>query len=212
MNSEKGIIFDLDGTLWDSSEQVAAAWNIALKKYPELPAPVTGEMLRNLMGKTLPEIARSLFPALSEPERLRILEEFYVEENAYLRRHPGTPYPRLRETLEELHRNYRLFVVSNCQGGYIEVFLSGFGLSPLVDDIECSGRTGLPKKDNIRMIAGRNRLAACVYVGDTQGDCDSAVAAGVPFVHAAYGFGRVPECALSIGALSELPGRIGAIL
>ena len=212
LNLEKGIIFDLDGTLWDSSEQVAASWNVALKRHPELSVPVTGQTFRGLMGKTLPEIARILFPALSEPERLRILEELYREENAYLSLHKGVPYPRLRETLEELRRNYRLFVVSNCQEGYIEVFLSDLGLSPLFDDIECSGRTGRPKKDNIRLVAERNRLAACVYVGDTQGDCDSAKAAGVPFVHAAYGFGRVSECALSIGALSELPDRIGTVL
>ena len=208
----KGIIFDLDGTLWDSSDQVAESWNIALKRHPELDLRVNGGTMRGLMGKTLPEIARSLLPALSEEERLRILEEFYREENAYLSVRGGVPYPLLRETMEKLHRDYRLFVVSNCQGGYIEVFLDFFGLSPLFEDTECSGRTGLPKKDNIRLVAERNRLDGCVYVGDTQGDCDSARAAGVPFVHAAYGFGSVSGCALSIGALSELPDRIGAVL
>ena len=48
-----GIIFDLDGTLWDSSEQVAVSWSRALASRPETDRQVTGEDMRSYMGKTL---------------------------------------------------------------------------------------------------------------------------------------------------------------
>ena len=58
-------------------------------------------------------------------------------------------------------------------------------------DWECSGRTGLPKGENIRLVVERNHLQAPVYVGDTRLDYEAAQQAGVPFIHAAYGFGTI---------------------
>ena len=44
-----------------------------------------------------------------------------------------------------------------------------------------------------------------IYLGDTAGDQAAAAGAGIPFVHAAYGFGAVPDAALRIPALPALP-------
>ena len=60
-----------------------------------------------------------------------------------------------------------------------------------ITDFECIGRTGKPKSENIKLIVERNHLQNPVYVGDTQWDCDAATAADVPFIFAAYGFGKV---------------------
>ena len=79
-----------------------------------------------------------------------------------------------------------MFIVSNCQSGYIELFLKKTGLAPYVTDTECFGDTGMKKAENIRLVVARNGLQQPVYVGDTKGD-------GVPFVHAVYGFGRAVQ-------------------
>ena len=83
-----------------------------------------------------------------------------------------------------------LYIVSNCQDGYIQCFGRYTGLERYICDFECSGVTGLSKGENIRLIARRNFLRSPIYVGDTAMDEESARSAGVPFIHAAYGFGQ----------------------
>lgn len=103
------------------------------------------------------------------------------------------------------NRGYKLFVVSNCQAGYIETFIKAHHLEGYFKDIECPGNTGLLKADNIRLITERNHLVNPVYVGDTRSDAMAAHAAGVPFVFAAYGFGQVEEYDGKIESFEQLP-------
>ena len=99
-----------------------------------------------------------------------------------------------------------LAVVSNCQEGYVKAFLDHHGMWDYFQDYEEYGRTGKLKAENIRLVLARNGLESedAVYVGDTMGDYEAAAEAGVSFLHAAYGFGQVPEGTPAIGALSEL--------
>ena len=70
------------------------------------------------------------------------------------------------------------------------------------------GRTVLPKADNIALVAERNGLRRPLYIGDTQGDYDAASKAGVPFLHAAYGFGRIDRPVPSVATIGDLPDAI----
>jgi phosphoglycolate phosphatase len=103
----------------------------------------------------------------------------------------GTLYPQLAETLGYLGKRYKLYIVSNCQSGYIELFLNLHNMHQYFLGHQCYGTKGNPKADNIRDIVNDNNLLAPVYVGDTMGDYDSATKAGVPFIFASYGFGEV---------------------
>ena len=58
------IIFDLDGTLWDSTEVVSKTWSLVLNKYDYERKEVTVEDLHICMGKQLDEIGEILFPNL----------------------------------------------------------------------------------------------------------------------------------------------------
>ena len=97
-----------------------------------------------------------------------------------------------------------IFVVSNCQSGYIELFLRQTKLGAVVRDTECWGNTGRSKAENLTLLVARNGLRRAAYVGDTEGDRVAAVSAGVPFVHAAYGFGEVSAWDARISGLAEL--------
>ena len=125
----------------------------------------------------------------------------------YLHSHCGTLYPDFRPVLESLKaQGYELAVVSNCQRGYVEAFLSSSNASDLFIDYEEWERTGLSKGENIRLVMERNGYTKGIYIGDTKKDREAALHAGIPFIHAAYGFGKVPDAAGVIHSLTDLPG------
>lgn len=210
--TNKGIIFDLDGTLWDSSKEVTASWNIALEKFDNIDKRITLQDMHSLMGKTLEDIFFTLFPRLSKEQTLEIMKECVKEEDAYILKHGGILYPELEETLKKLSKEYKLYIVSNCQEGYIEAFLEYHKLGKYFLDTENAGRTKRPKGENIKSIIERNNLCKAVYVGDTQGDYEASKIAGIPFVHAKYGFGEVNVETHFINKVSELPLLISILL
>ena len=204
---KKAIIFDMDGTLWDSAENVAISWNIAMEQFGYEREPITKEDMYSVMGKTMDKLAEILFDKIEGEERAALLELACKVENDYLREHGGVLYPEIRKTMEQLKEDYRLLIVSNCQAGYIEAFLDYYKFHDLVEDIECFGNNNKPKSENIALICERNNIAKedAVYVGDIQGDYDSAMAAGVKFIHAAYGFGTIDAEVEKIQSFKELP-------
>ena len=207
-----GIIFDMDGTLWDSAEGVAACWTeVVRREYPnkEVEAPViTTEKIQSVMGLTMDKLAEGVFPELNEDERMALLDKCCNAENAYLEKHGGILYPDVENTLINLKKKYHLYIVSNCQSGYIEAFLTYYGFGKYFDDIECYGNNNLKKGDNIRLVAERNSLDKAVYVGDIQGDYIASVEADVSFIHAAYGFGQMVQKVPVIHEFSELETEV----
>ena len=181
----------MDGTLWDSAAQVAESWNETVKKAGYDREPITVADMQGVMGKTMDVIARIFFPNLEEEERQALLVRCGEEENEYLRKHGGVLYLGIRDTMEILKKKYHLYIVSNCQSGYIEAFLDYYKLNDLIEDIECYGNNEKSKGENIALLYQRNGLDQAAYVGDIQGDYDSSMEAGVGFIHAAYGFGTI---------------------
>lgn len=199
----QGIIFDLDGTLWDSTRQILPAWNAVLRRCGK-DRRLTCKDMEGFMGKTAAQIAALMLPEEPLEESISIVKECCQEELSYLEEHGGTLYAGLRPTLSHLSASHRLFIVSNCQEGYIEAFLKAHDLGHYFKDFQCEGHTGRSKGENIKAVMARNHLVSAVYVGDTQGDLDASDAAGVPFIHAAYGFGQVCRCVPEIHCLEEL--------
>ena len=198
------IIFDVDGTLWDSTESVAASWNKAIRESSDLDLTLDPVSLSRVFGKTMIEIADALFPALPTDKRMELLDVCFDEENRYLEDHPGILYPGVSETIKSLALKYPLYIVRNCQFGYIEVMLRTTGLEPYIKDHLCFGETQVSKGETILLLMEKNGLKSPVYVGDTQGDADSCKIAGIPFVFAEYGFGDVPDAGTRIRTFSEL--------
>jgi phosphoglycolate phosphatase len=201
----QNIIFDVDGTLWDTTEVVAKAWNKAISEVGGAEAIITPSVLKKEFGKTMDIIADNLFHDASEIKKKLILqrccqyEQVALEENT-----DNLLFPDVKETIKKLSEKYRLFIVSNCQSGYIELFMKKAGVKKYITDYECFGNTGKSKGANIRLVMERNNLNDVIYVGDTQGDYEATLSAGIPFVFAKYGFGEVDNCYLAIGRIKEL--------
>ena len=200
----KAVIFDLDGTMWDSSEAVTEAYNRGLARMG-IALRLTVADVRAAMGKTMTEIAHMYFDAVDPGRAEYIMTECIAEEMEYLKTTSGKVYPGLEDALIKLKEDgYFLACVSNCQSGYIEAFYSATGLGKYFSDLECWGGTGMLKAENIKLVCERNGLCPAIYVGDTMGDYESSKKAGTAFIHAAYGYGSVPEGTPEINSPAEL--------
>lgn len=197
------IIFDVDGTLWDSTGIVAEAWTHYLKEIG-ISMDISSQRLMGLFGQLLPDIAQQLFPDKNKEEQLRLIDGCCQAEHKALLKQCAPLYPGLEDTLQKLSQKYPLFIVSNCQAGYIEVFLEATGFSKYFKGHLCPGDTGKDKAGNIAQIVQDYGLSSPIYVGDTLGDYHACQKAGVTFVYAAYGFGDVPGCRYSINSLPGL--------
>ncbi|MCR5595639.1 MAG: HAD hydrolase-like protein [Lachnospiraceae bacterium] len=207
-------IFDVDGTLWDTTVIVAKAWNDAVEDVglkDKLGRFVTADMLKKEFGKPMDVIIDDLFPGESDELKEKIMvcvkehEQKCVSECT-----DDLSYPGVVKTLKKLVKSSKLYIVSNCQDGYIPLVMGKLGITEIISDYECFGASGLLKADNIRLIMKRNgiRTEEARYIGDTFGDYDSAREAGVSFIYASYGFGDDKPCpeyeGLSISSFEEL--------
>lgn len=199
-----GVIFDLDGTLWDSTEVLAKAWTSVIKDYKVFDSIITKEDVKSCMGLAIKDILRELFSNLKNQDENILMEKICIRQREYLSKEGGILYENLEKTLLFLSNKYPIFIVSNCQSDYIETFLKYHELGRYIKDIECEGNTGFTKEKNIQIITERNNLRKPVYIGDTQGDFNAATDANVPFIYAKYGFGKVENFDNSINSLVEL--------
>ena len=208
-----GIIFDVDGTIWDSTYVVAEAWNTVIKENSDLDIHITRADLMGLFGKTMDAIYHIMFPTLSDKEKKHLGQICIEYENKLLETKSGILYDGIEELFAVLTKKYPLYIVSNCQQGYIEVMLKTTGLGKYVTDHLCFGDTLKPKSDTIIQLMKRNNLKDVVYIGDTTGDFTACQEAGIPFIYAEYGFGDVPEAKVRIqkplGLLDILPDFAG---
>lgn len=204
---KKVILFDLDGTLWDSTEAAAQIWSEVAAGYPQITEGITGLKLKHLYGLPLEEIAGKLFPSVPEELALQVMEECVRVQCPILAQGGGRLLGNVEAVFREIRSRYKIMIVSNCKSGYIEAFLEAHQLAGLVDDFTCPGETGKLKADNIRLICRRNQieLSEAVYVGDTVSDELAAHEAGVPFIYAAYGFGTSEHYEYRLEKLEALP-------
>ena len=195
------VIFGLDGTLWDASTSIAKAFQAARNSVDYIDHDVTQAQVQAVTGQLYTVVYERLFPTLPADK----LDEYRAlcarHELAAAEQQGGAPYPGLEPTLAYLRaQGYRLFIVSNCQLGYVEAFFKHSQLGHYFEGHQCFGTRLLPKSENIREIVAQYGLQAPVYVGDTLGDLTASEAAGVPFIFATYGFGQLTP--------TEAPERI----
>lgn len=198
-----GIIFDIDGTIWDSTNVVEMAWNDAFEELG-YEKRTTAEELKGLFGLPMEEIFKSLVPGATK-EETEVYEPLCSRyEFEHLEKKGGIVYPGVKETIEKLAENHTLAIVSNCQGGYIELVMRKTGIEPFIKDHLCPDDIGLLKAGNIRTIAERLNMKNPVYVGDIAKDEIASREAGVAFILAAYGFGEGIEPDHTINSFAEL--------
>ena len=185
----ESLIFDIDGTLWDSRALVAEGYNLQLRSEGMERYCVDAARLKPLFGKVMTAIADELFPFLPEKERYALMERCMERENRYLEENEcRIGYEGIAEALEYLSRTHRLFIVSNSQQGYPELCIQKLGLEKWISGHLCFGDTGTSKGMTIRTLMNQYAISSCAYIGDTQGDFEATQEADIPFIWADYGF------------------------
>ncbi len=201
---KRSIFFDLDGTLWDAIDQIKESWNQTMVEMNQ-PFRFSFEMIKSTMGLTPKETLPITFPGLEEEKAMELFQSCVKGEIKFLASKPGTLYPNEEKVLSELMKDYSLYIVSNCDKGYIENYLSSCHMDKYFKGKLCAGDLGLEKWQNIMHLQKQEGIDEVIYVGDTLKDKIESTKAGVKFIHAAYGFGVIQDDQYKINSLDELP-------
>lgn len=198
------VLFDLDGTLWETLDASCISANKTLKEL-DIPITITKEQVFQGMGKTFEECAKIYLPTLEKEKQEFILNKIFKNNTKNLSKIGGNLYENLEVTLEKLNKNYKLYIVSNCCDGYIEAFLETSHLEKYFEDYIPAGKYRIKKSEAITRIINKHNLQAPIYFGDTFKDYEASMEAGIPFVQAIYGFGESLGTKYEVDTISKLP-------
>lgn len=185
------IIWDLDGTLLDTSEGVLSASQYAID-YFNFSRPST-EIMKTFIGPPIQCSFAKTFNLTEETaqEMAAVFRKQYKEKELF----KAEPYPGIRELIQCLHRRgIKQAVATYKREDYTETIIDYFGFSPWLDVICGSDFAGkLTKTDiivnAIKKISDQYSLDRGVMVGDTENDIIGAENIGIDFIAVSYGFG-----------------------
>jgi 2-phosphoglycolate phosphatase len=186
----KAVLFDLDGTIVDTAEDIVYALNILLSNHGR--SPTTLQDLAPIIPQGTIFMIRHTFGVTNNLDAL--VQELKVIREANLIRHASV-YPGMRDTLQKLQENnYRLAIVSNNYNKRIVKILEHMQLNQYFPVIIGQDDLGILKPDPAPMLHACGKLNVapkeCIYVGDSIVDQQAALNANMPFILAAYGDGK----------------------
>ena len=198
-----GIIFDLDGTLWDVANTTYKSVNEVSSKYKI--NSVSKDTVISCFGLDKENTSLKYYPTLDKEFRLKLMDEIAILIINRLKLSGGNIYNGVKNTLKILSKNYDLYIVSNTANyEYIESFLDGNNVRDYFKDYIAASSINISKSDAIKKIIDDNNLECAIYVGDTIYDFDASKCVGIPFIWAKYGFGKSINVEYSIENFSEI--------
>lgn len=182
---ETGILFDLDGTLLDTLEDLLDATNYALAScgYP----PRTLSQLRRFVGNGAANQIRLALPeGASQAEIDHVLAVYKPYYTAHCQ-HKTQPYPGIPQVLAQLGQRYPIAIVSNKPDGAVKALCRQYfpGIFALGETPDCPRK---PAPDMVHRAMSAIGVQQAIYVGDSEVDVDTAKNAGLPCLSVLWGF------------------------
>lgn len=218
----RAVLFDLDGTLMDTADDITVILNRALTE--QHLGSLAPDQVRELIGRGIPTlIARAVDKLGGNGDaavQALLLERFYFHHERLYRLDEcsARPYPYAAEVLARLHGvGLKLAVVTNKKHDFAVDLLARAGLSAWIEVVVGGDACARAKPDPQPLHFACNSVqvdpARALMVGDSLTDVLAARAAGMPVVCVPYGYneGRDPltlPCDAFIDTLAELPGLI----
>ena len=177
-----GILWDLDGTLLDTLEDLADGVNVALRHfgYPER----TIEEVRRFVGNGARRLIERAVPDGADVDA--VLEAFrsYYDAHCQVK---TKPYDGIMEELEKLGKQYPMAVVSNKPDAAVASLCADYfpGLYARGESADCPRK---PAPDMVFKAMASIGVERCIYVGDSEVDVLTAKNAGVPCLSVLWGF------------------------
>ena len=215
MRNPDAILFDLDGTLIDSSPGILSSFQQVLETHVLEPAaPLDQRLIGPPLLQTLARLT-----GLDDADRLAELAAAFktlYDSEGY---RATQPYPGLAATLDALIRaDWRLFIATNKRFEPTRRILDHLDLNRYFAGVKTLDRQLPPaadKTDLVGRLLTEQGLDArrCWFIGDSGEDAAAAAAHGLPFIAAAYGYGDAAQqascpVAARIAALGELPALL----
>ncbi len=190
MSKYEAVIFDLDGTLLDTLEDLAGSVNFALAKYAGMTRSV--EQIRSFVGNGVRMLmTRSLPGGQDNPA----FEQAFQDFKAHYREHcrdKTRPYPQILDLVRELSaRGTKLAIVSNKTDPEVKkLSLDYFGdlFSTAVGEREGVARKPAPDTLFQTLTELGITKQQAVYIGDSEVDVQTAANAGMDFIGVTWGF------------------------
>ena len=177
-----GILFDLDGTLLDTLEDLADSVNhtLTLLGYPRR----TTEEVRRFVGNGARRLMEQAVPAGGDAEKALAEFQRYYADHCRIK---TCPYQGIPEALAILKENYPIAIVSNKPDFAVKSLCAEYfpGIYALGESEACPRK---PAPDMVRKAMSDLGVDRCIYVGDSEVDVLTARNAGVPCLSVLWGF------------------------
>ena len=182
-----GILFDLDGTLLDTLQDLADAVNYALSVHG-YPARTVPEIRRFIGYGAASLIAQSVPEGVDSKPVLETFRTYYQAHSL----DKTAPYPGILEALTQVRENYPVAIVSNKPDPAVKTLCNQFfpGVFALGETPDCPRK---PAPDMLYKAMGVLNIDRMVYVGDGEGDVTTAHNAGAKCISVLWGFRDAEE-------------------
>jgi phosphoglycolate phosphatase len=196
------IIFDIDGTLWNACPASADGWNTGLAKLG-IDKRISSMQIESVAGNPYEGCIDILLHGLMAkiPGLLKTIDESEAEA---VKSRGGVFYDGVIRGIKELAKKYKLFLVSNCQEWYLNLFLDFSGIKPVLTGFDCYGISGVNKSEMLLRLKNNYSLHNPVYIGDTANDEIAAKTAQIDFIYASWGFGGPKQVTKTVKSFTEL--------
>ena len=204
------IIFDLDGTLWDTIDATYQATINITSNINDI-NKISKETVKTGMGLSLSENAYHYMPNIEKEKREEILKKINNETIKLLGKGQTKFYLGMKSTIKKLSQKYHLGIVTNNNDEYAKIFLETSNLKQYFKDFIGAASYNITKSEAIKLLLKRNNQKNGYYVGDTKKDLEASNEANVTFIHARYGIEKNISTTYNIKSIIFLPSLINKI-